>query len=120
MAISIAGVAISVYLTIVHYSPGALVCPNTGIISCETVLGSIYSTVLGVPIAVGGVIWFLANALMVGRKPGVFRNVWMLFGAGGFIYSVTAMHEIGKICIYCSTLDVFIVATIALFMLRRD
>ncbi|MDE1832840.1 MAG: hypothetical protein KGH58_00285 [Candidatus Micrarchaeota archaeon] len=112
--------AISVYLTIVHYSPGALVCPNTGIISCETVLGSIYSTVLGVPIAVGGIIWFLANALMVGRKPGIFRNIWMLFGAGGFIYSVTAMHEIGKICIYCSTLDVFIVATIALFVLRRD
>ncbi len=119
LAISIVGIAISIYLTIAHYSPSSLACPNTGIIDCAADLGSVYSTVLGVPIAVGGIIWFLANPLLL-KRPGVVRNIWMLFGIGGVVYSITAMSQTGKICIYCSALDVLIVATIALFLFKRD
>ncbi|HUY70018.1 MAG TPA: vitamin K epoxide reductase family protein [Candidatus Baltobacteraceae bacterium] len=116
--ISIVAVIISLYLTYVHYQPSALICPSSGLIDCEQVLGSVYSTVLGVPIAVGGIIWFLGTFFLADMKPGVVRNVWLILGIGGLVYSITAMNEIGKICIYCSSLDVMIVAVVALLLLK--
>ncbi|HVC57923.1 MAG TPA: vitamin K epoxide reductase family protein [Candidatus Acidoferrales bacterium] len=118
--ISIVAVVVSLYLTYVHYQPTALICPSSGLIDCEQVLGSVYSTVMGVPIAIGGIIWFLGTFFLADMKPGVMRNVWLILGIGGLVYSVTAMNEIGKICIYCSSLDAMIVATVALFLLKRD
>ncbi|MDE1810520.1 MAG: vitamin K epoxide reductase family protein [Candidatus Micrarchaeota archaeon] len=120
VVISVIAVSISIYLTIVHYQPKALVCPDTGIISCETVLGSSYSTLAGIPIAVGGIVWFGANIVLARRKAGIVRNIWLILGLGGLVYSITAMGQIGKICIYCSTLDALIVVSIALFLLKRD
>ncbi|MDE1856556.1 MAG: hypothetical protein KGH98_00560 [Candidatus Micrarchaeota archaeon] len=109
-AVLILGVIVSVYLTIVHFEPTALVCPNTGPIDCEQVLTSSYSVVLRVPLAVWSLIWFAAwIALFRLGVRGIVADVWGLLGVGGLIYSITAMDAIGKICIYCSSLDVLIV-----------
>jgi len=58
---AIAGTAVAGYLTIVHYtSPKLLACASSGVINCERVTTSAQSEVLGVPVALLGLFWFLA------------------------------------------------------------
>ena len=58
---AIAGTAVAGYLTIVHYtSPKLLACASSGVINCERVTTSAQSEVFGVPVALLGLVWFLA------------------------------------------------------------
>lgn len=55
------GMGLAGYLTYVHYNEDALVCTVGG---CHTVQQSEYSTLLGVPIAIFGLLMFLAVTLL--------------------------------------------------------
>ena len=113
-AVVVLGLAISVYLTYIHFEPAGLYCPNTGIINCEQVLTSSYSAVLGIPLALQALVWFAVLGVITFYRSsdnGAFhlvKDIWLIVGLGGIVYSVVAMHLIGKICIYCSSLDVLI------------
>ncbi len=114
------GAVISAYLIYVHYFPGALICPNAGIISCATVLASSYSVVFGIPLAVYSLAWFVLALLFTQhRRLKHAAGIWMLIGIGGIIYSIFAMYMVGKACIFCSTLDVIIAISLALFFMRK-
>lgn len=114
--IVVLGIIISIYLTYVHFQPGSLYCPSTGIINCEQVLTSSYSEILGIPLAIQALVWFAVLGILTfynrprDGKFHIVRNLWLIIGLGGIVYSVIAMHLIGKICIYCSSLDVLIAA----------
>jgi len=112
------GIIDAAYLTIAHFAPGVLVCPTIGTtVNCESVLGSSLSTVFGVPIAVLGLLWFVAAFLFfVFGSNKIIRNLWMLFGIGGIVYSIVGQGVIGKICIYCSLLDVLLALSIGMFL----
>src|SRR6202042_1577287 len=61
LGLSLAAVAIASYLTVTHYAdPAALACPDTGIVNCTLVTTSSWSVVVGVPLAVLGVVWAVA------------------------------------------------------------
>jgi len=55
--VSLVGLADASYLTYEHYTGNNVVCSFTG--GCEKVLTSQYSTIFGVPIAIGGIIFYL-------------------------------------------------------------
>jgi uncharacterized membrane protein len=60
---AVAGLGISIYLTIVHYdSKVALICTSGGLVSCQSVTTSAYSVVPGtsIPITIPGMLWFIA------------------------------------------------------------
>ena len=58
--LSLAGLGVSIYLTITHYSTGVtLACPDTGAINCEKVITSPQSIVFGIPVAVLGLAFFV-------------------------------------------------------------
>ena len=59
-ALALAGAGVAAYLTWVHYHPGALVCLSGG--GCETVQKSRYSELLGVPVALLGLLAYAALA----------------------------------------------------------
>lgn len=61
LALAVAGIADAVYLTIVHYDTKALVC---GLGDCETVQTSRYAEIAGVPIALLGVLMYVAIAVL--------------------------------------------------------
>ncbi len=112
------GIIDAAYLTIVHFAPKALFCPTIGTtVNCESVLGSSLSAVFGIPIAVFGLVWFIAALLflLLGHNK-IVKNVWMLFGAGGILYSIVGQTIIGKICIYCSLLDILLALSIGMFL----
>ena len=51
LALATLGVAVSIYLTIVHYDEGLLVC---GLSDCHTVQASSYAELAGIPVALLG------------------------------------------------------------------
>ena len=58
LGLSLVAVGVASYLTVTHYTdPAALACPDTGIVNCTLVTTSSWSVVLGVPLAVLGLVW---------------------------------------------------------------
>jgi uncharacterized membrane protein len=118
----ILGLVDSIYLTIVHFVPGALDCPTIGtIVDCHAVLTSAFSNVLGVPLAVIGLIWaIVALVLLFYNKNKIVRNVWLIFGLGGVLYSFTAQSILREICIYCTFLDIIIILSVISFLYMKE
>jgi len=109
---SIAGIGIATYLTLVHYTTAVtLVCSNGGPVNCETVLASPESYLLGIPVAVLGLVYFVV--VLVSALPALWRSpnplvaparLALAVGGIGFVcYLVYAeLYEIGKICLWCT------------------
>jgi uncharacterized membrane protein len=116
LGLSLLAVGISSYLTVAHYADqGALACPDTGIVNCALVTTSSWSVVLGVPVAVLGLVWAMAmTALTV---PWAWRSDarWVEgarllasgAGAGTVLYLVyVELFRIGAICLWCTAIHV--------------
>jgi uncharacterized membrane protein len=126
--IGVAGVAISIYLTIVHYTPVPLVCSTSGLVNCERVLSSPYSSVAGIPISAGGLIWFAVSGALGALALGTngepvwlqpAQVIWSLLGLAMVLYLVgVEVLALGVICAWCTALHVLILATLALSLLR--
>lgn len=127
-AIGALGVALSIYLTVVHYARVPLICSTSGLINCERVLSSPYSSVAGIPISAGGLIWFAVSgglaalALWVRREPAWLQPtqvVWSLFGLATVLYLVgVEALALGVICAWCTALHVLILTTLVLSVVR--
>ena len=61
--VALAGAAVAGYLTYVHYQPDALICTSGG--GCETVQDSSYAELVGIPVALLGLLAFLAVLVLV-------------------------------------------------------
>ena len=59
--LSILGFVTSLYLSYRHFFPaiGNTICDISATISCTLVNSSAYSTLLGAPVALFGVVWFI-------------------------------------------------------------
>jgi uncharacterized membrane protein len=103
----VVGLVDSVYLTAVHYSNLPLYCPDTGKINCVGVTTSVFSEVAGIPIALGGVVWFAVFGILILALPKikVLRNIWYILALGAVAYSLIGQGILGEICIYCCVLD---------------
>jgi uncharacterized membrane protein len=76
----LSGLGVSVYLTIAHYTASiTLACPDTGTINCEKVTTSPQSVIVGIPVAVLGVVFFAAllalNVPFAWRHPSPFLRL---------------------------------------------
>lgn len=129
LVLSVVGVAVSGYLTTVHYSDVALVCASDGVIDCEQVLTSSYASVLGVPWSLGGIAWFAvtgmlaATALFRRQEPALLQPAqiaWSLLGLATVVYLIgVEVLAVDKICLWCSALHVLIVVVFVLHLLRE-
>lgn len=124
----IAGVAISIYLTVVHYARVPLVCSTNGVVNCERVLSSSYSSVAGVPLSAGGIVWFTVTAALgavaLARAPEPrwlqpAQVVWSLLGLVTVLYLVgVEVLALGVLCAWCTSLHVLILLTLILSIVR--
>ncbi len=122
--LSLAGLADSIWLTIVHYSTSvSLICPANSTINCEKVITSPQSIVFGIPVAVLGLAFYVF--LAVANSPWVWRMTWpairyarvgsMVVGILFVLYLVyTELFTIRAICLWCTSVHVI---TFALFVL---
>lgn len=112
--LAFAGLAISSYLTAVHFQGVPLVCTTKGAINCNEVLTSPYASVGPVPVAIFGLVWF-AVVVFALFFPAIFpanwRRLWTWAGALTVVYLVfTEVFRIGAICLWCSAVHVIVLA----------
>ena len=119
-----AGLAVSAYLTIAHYTQSVtLACPATGAIDCQKVTTSPESMLLGIPVAVLGLLYFAAMAAL-GLPAGWRANTpWLrtarlalsILGVCFVARLVYAeLFEIDAICLWCTVVHVLAVALFAI------
>ncbi|MGC8688256.1 MAG: vitamin K epoxide reductase family protein [Candidatus Micrarchaeia archaeon] len=113
-------IILAIYLTFVHYNSSILLCPDTGIINCNSVITSKFSTILGVPISLLAVIFFLFAFPIIKRNNEILIFIWAVIGISAILYSLSGMFILGEICIYCSLLDIIILSLVFLIMQIRN
>jgi uncharacterized membrane protein len=102
---SLAGLAISIYLTVVHYSTIPLACPASGVVNCEQVLTSRYAVILdsGVPTSAAGIVWFAVSAVLALLRRRLAQLVWSSIGlATGLFLVCVEIVQLGAVCIWCT------------------
>jgi uncharacterized membrane protein len=116
--LALLGLAISVYLMVVHYAQGEvpLACAPGGVVNCELVTSSAESGVGPVPVALLGVVWFgMYLSLVLRGTAGPYRLAWAATGLAFVFYLVYAeLFLIGALCLWCTAVH-FVV--LALFLL---
>jgi uncharacterized membrane protein len=121
--LSVAGLGVSIYLTIVELAPAALICSSTGIVNCANVLHSAEGHIVGIPVAYFGLAFYvylvLLNSPWAWQRKELFiqrlRLASIIVGMCFVLYLVYAeLIEIGNICIWCTSVHV---VTFALFVL---
>ena len=123
-ALALAGLGVSIYLTIAHFTESALLgCSETGLVNCTKVTTSAQSYVFGIPVAVLGLAFYLfAVAVMspwawraTRREIHLVRIASLVVGIGFVLYLLYAeLFIIGSICLYCTSVHII---TFVLFVL---
>jgi uncharacterized membrane protein len=129
LGLSLTALAIGSYLTVTHYTdPAALACPDTGIVNCTLVTTSSWSVLLGVPLAVLGLVWAAAMTALTVPWAWHARARWIdltrvvLSGAGAamVLYLVyVELFRIGAICLWCTAMHVTAVCLFAVILAGR-
>ena len=116
-ALAVVGVAISGYLTWVHYADAEALCLASG--GCEKVQQSRYSELAGVPVAVLGLAGYLAilGTLALRGDTGRLLTAFLAFGGVAFTAYLTyvELFEIEAVCQWCvaSAVVITIIAVLA-------
>jgi uncharacterized membrane protein len=126
---SVAGMAVSAYLTVVHYSVAPLACSSSGLVDCERVLTSPYAVVSGtaLPTSAAGIVWFgatLALALVQLARPrspalATLQLVWAAIGLAVVLYLVfLEIVRLGSLCAWCTSAHVLVLLIFLLALYR--
>ena len=118
-AAALVGAAIAAYLTYVHYSHTAPICVNSG---CETVQKSKYAELAGIPVALLGLIAYIAiiaTTAVRGTTPAFIAVLLALVGVAFSAYLLWAqLGPIGAICQWCLGNDIVITIVAVLCVAR--
>ncbi len=113
--LALAGVVVAGYLTYVHYQPDALICTSGG--GCETVQESSYAELAGIPVALLGLLGYVAVLVLVVWDSELARTLAAaiaLTAAGFAVYLlVLQAFVIDAWCVWCLVNDVVIVPLLA-------
>jgi uncharacterized membrane protein len=127
LALVVVGLGVSVYLTVEHFTDNAtLACSIGGIVDCAKVTTSAWSTFMGVPVALLGLVFFLVLLPLVWPSTwrsrvgwlDVARLGWLTVGLGMVLYLVWAeLYRIHSICLWCTAVHVvtFLLWVVVLF-----
>ena len=119
--VALAGVAVAGYLTYVHYQPDALICTSGG--GCETVQESSYAELAGIPVALLGLLGYVAVLVLVAWDSELARTLAAaiaLTAAGFAVYLIVLQaFVIDAWCIWCLVNDLVIVPLLAITTVWR-
>jgi uncharacterized membrane protein len=119
--VAVAGVAVAGYLTYVHYQPDALICTSGG--GCETVQESSYAELAGIPVALLGLLGYVAVLVLVAWDSELARTLAAaiaLTAAGFAVYLIVLQaFVIDAWCVWCLVNDLVIVPLLAITTVWR-
>ena len=122
--LALAGLGVSIYLTIAHFTESALAgCSESGLVNCTKVTTSPQSYVFGIPVAVLGLAFYVFAVAAMSpwawrarrREVHLLRLASLVVAIGFVIYLIYAeLFIIGSICLYCTSVHAI---TFVLFVL---
>jgi uncharacterized membrane protein len=123
LALAVAGLLVAGYLTVEHFTASTtLACPETGVVNCTKVTTSEQSKVLGIPVALLGLVFFVPMVIAClpplwrDQRPAIRYGRLGLAGLGVLFvfYLVYAeLFVIDAICLWCTAVHVLTVALFA-------
>ncbi len=120
IGVALAGLGIAGYLTAVHYAGGEPVCAISH--GCATVQQSDYAALAGVPVAVLGLLGYVAILVALARDGEAWRTAAALLSLAGVGFSAWLTYvEVGvlrAICVWCVGSAICMAALAALNILR--
>jgi uncharacterized membrane protein len=116
LILAIAGLGVAGYLTIAHYTTSSiLACGGSGLVNCELVTTSAQSRFFGIPVALLGLLWFVAMTALClpaawrssDRRVHGIRLLAATLGIGFVLWLVYAeLIIIGAVCLWCTVVHV--------------
>jgi uncharacterized membrane protein len=111
LVLAFCGLADAAYLTEHVLSGTAVICNVQGLSDCNTIIGSQYSRLFGIPLAELGVFFYALLFIFAALEIFVFhrflRRVIQVFSVGGMVASVYFVllqaFVIRAFCVYCLT-----------------
>jgi uncharacterized membrane protein len=101
--VAVAGLAIAGYLTVVHYAGGEPVCAIAH--GCATVQKSDYAQLAGVPVALLGLLGYVAILAALARDGEQGRTAAAFLSLAGFGFSAWLTYvevaRLDAICVWC-------------------
>ncbi|MCU1363962.1 MAG: Vitamin epoxide reductase [Acidimicrobiaceae bacterium] len=129
LGLSLLAVGLTAYLTVTHYTdPTTLACPDVGIINCTAVTTSSWSVILGVPVALLGLLWAVGMAAL--NFPWAWRSTarWLdimrlaMSGAGVIMATYLVYIELFRvdaICLWCTGVHLTAIALFTIILVAR-
>jgi uncharacterized membrane protein len=123
LALAVAGLLVAGYLTIEHFTASTtLACPETGVVNCTKVTTSEQSKVLGIPVALLGLVFFVP--MVVACLPRFWRDprpavryARLGLATAGVVFVAYLVYAelfvIDAICLWCTAVHVLTVALFA-------
>jgi uncharacterized membrane protein len=119
--VSLAGIGVAAYLTYVHYQPDALICTSSG--GCETVQQSSYAELAGIPVAVLGLVVYVAALALVVWDSDLARTAVAAIGLAAVAFAVYLVvlqaFVIDAWCVWCLANDLVIAPLLAILAVWR-
>ena len=121
--LALIGFGLSLYLTIAHYTtPEILSCAENSIVNCAKVTTSSYATILGIPVALLGLLYYVSMIPM--QLPIAWRNksvalkrVRLASSIIGIVMILWLIYvelfKLNAICLYCTGVHII---TVLLFV----
>ncbi len=135
LVMSLIGLGISIYLTIVHYDTKvSLLCTTGGVINCQSVTSSAYSTLPGtsIPVTIPGMLWFIALGVVAGMQLWAvtrdhaeaqwLRPAMLLWTAVGLLFVLYLVYceivLVQRICEWCTAVHLLTLAAFVIALTR--
>ncbi len=126
LLLCLVGVGVSTYLTYEHYSGStSLACPESSTINCVKVTTSSYASLFGAPVAVLGLLFFVAMTVLCLPQAWRSPQPWLpwvraLTLAGGAVFVVylvwAELFRLEAICLWCTVVHVITVLLLGLVL----
>ena len=119
---ALAGIGVSVYLTVVHANAGALVCSTSGVVNCERVLSSAYGTILGTPVptSAAGIVWFAVSGALAYSWRRDALLAWSALGLVTVLYLIyVEIDRVGAVCVWCTAAHALVLVTLGAVLTDR-
>lgn len=135
LLMSVVGLGISIYLTIVHYnSKVSLFCTTGGVVNCQSVTSSAYSVIPGttIPITIPGMLWFVVLGALASvglwaaarsvEAPSwlrLYTLLWTIPGLAFVLYLVYCeIVLVQRICEWCTGVHLLTLASFLVALTR--
>lgn len=119
VAIAVAGIAISIYLTATHNGSVPLVCTVGSVVNCASVTHSAYSVIPGtsIPISAMGILWFALTGALAFGPSRIPHLVWASLGLLVVLYlvfvEIVILHQI---CEWCTVVHLLVLTNFVIVL----